>query len=62
MNLHNDKFRPDDSRPKRFGWAPGEYTNQCFSCKWHFIGDKRAYMCAECAYSEKSLDVKPDPS
>jgi hypothetical protein len=46
-----------DERPKRFGWAPGSYLNNCHGagCKdledRTFIGDKRAIMCADCAYA-----------
>lgn len=46
-----------DERPKRLSWAPGGYLNKCLSagCKdledKTFIGDKRATMCADCAYA-----------
>lgn len=46
----------NDKRPKRFGWAPGGYINRCSDCGDQFIGDKRAIMCADCAYG------KPDPA
>ncbi len=39
-----------DNRPPNGGWAPGEYFAQCFRCKTIFVGDKRAYECADCAY------------
>lgn len=39
-----------DTRPKRFGWAPGSYYCKC-QCGADFIGDKRAIMCADCAYA-----------
>jgi len=41
--------------PPRHGWAPGEYLNNCHTCGCVFIGDKRAWTCADCAYKE------PDP-
>jgi hypothetical protein len=47
----------EDQRPKRYGWAPGSYLNHChgIGCKdledSTFIGDKRAIMCADCAYA-----------
>ncbi|MEH2517514.1 hypothetical protein V1279_003087 [Bradyrhizobium sp. AZCC 1610] len=50
-----------DSRPQRHGWAPGWYLNNCRGegCKDledpSFIGAKRAYHCADCAYA------LPDP-
>jgi hypothetical protein len=40
-----------DDRPKRFGWAPGDYTCQCPFCKDKYMGDKRSMICADCAYS-----------
>lgn len=40
----------EDDRPKRFGWAPGGYTGICDICDSSFIGDKRASICADCAY------------
>ena len=53
MNLQGDM------RAQRHGWAPGSYLNRCcgFGCKEKsaedrlFIGDKRAIMCADCAYA-----------
>lgn len=44
MNLKND------DRPHRNGWAPGEYTCICQECDKRFWGDKRAILCADCAY------------
>ena len=40
-----------DTRPQKGWWAPGEYINYCRRCHDYFIGDKRAGMCADCAYS-----------
>lgn len=47
-----------DSRPQRHGWGPGEYVHfRCAGslCKdledSSFIGDKRAIICADCAYA-----------
>jgi hypothetical protein len=51
----------EDKRPQRFGWAPGSYVFVCRGCKHNggkdreIIGDKRAIMCADCAYA------LPDP-
>lgn len=39
-----------DQRPARYGWAPGAYICRCFDCKEQFIGDKKAILCAPCAY------------
>ena len=39
-----------DRRPARGGWAPGNYMALCGNCRQSFIGDKRAVMCADCAY------------
>lgn len=52
-----------ENRPPRYGWAPGRYFCRCHGegCKdksfedQQFIGDKRATMCADCAYA------LPDP-
>lgn len=43
----------EDKRLQEGGWAPGRYTNTCFSCKIRFLGDKRAIFCAPCAYGDK---------
>lgn len=52
-----------DKRPRRYGWAPGDYVNKCraHGCstkppedRW-FIGAKLAFHCADCAYA------MPDP-
>lgn len=40
----------EDHRPPRDGWCDGEYMCMCFRCKTGFIGDKRAVLCADCAY------------
>jgi hypothetical protein len=45
------RMKPDDTRPQRLGWAPGGYFCTCSKCEERFIGDKRAVMCADCAYS-----------
>ena len=43
---------PMDTRPRRNGWAPGDYLNTCYLCNKQFVGDKRAVSCAPCAYKE----------
>lgn len=43
-------FPKVDTRPKRDGWAPGDYCNTCHRCSCEFVGDKRANTCADCAY------------
>lgn len=51
----------EDMRPQRYGWAPGSYLNHCHGAGCRdmedktFIGDKRAVICADCAYA------LPDP-
>ncbi|ARQ95315.1 hypothetical protein [Bradyrhizobium phage BDU-MI-1] len=48
----------EDMRPQRYGWAPGGYLCNCHGegCAKKskqdrlFIGDKRATLCADCAY------------
>jgi hypothetical protein len=39
-----------DKRPQLGSWAAGDYFNICNSCGMDFIGDKRAMVCADCAY------------
>lgn len=48
----------EDSRPQRGAWAPGSYLSRCHVCQEQFIGDKRAYSCADCAYGLPQ--VEPD--
>jgi len=45
---------PDDTRPHKDGWAPGNYTNNCHTCFEEFVGDKRAVTCAPCAYGDNT--------
>lgn len=40
-----------DQRPPKGGWAPGLYECRCKTCAKRFIGEKRAYSCADCAYA-----------
>ena len=49
-DIPRDIFGKQDNRPKKDGWAPGNYTNKCFGCDEQFTGDKRARTCADCAY------------
>ena len=42
----------EDSRPPRGWWAGGGYMNCCRKCREHFVGDKRALHCADCAYAD----------
>jgi len=51
MTTRNDIAQKDD-RPKYGRWAPGDYHSQCIKCGQHFIGDKRAMVCADCAYGQ----------
>lgn len=32
------------------GWAPGEYLCHCAQCHEDYFGDKRSFICADCAY------------
>ena len=47
MNRQEPKH---DKREARGGWAPGEYLNKCSRCNDWYIGDKRSFICADCAY------------
>lgn len=49
-----EKKKYNDSRAPFRGWAPGGYMCKCLVCKEQFIGGKRAYNCADCAYEEQS--------
>jgi hypothetical protein len=55
----------EGQRPQRYGWAPGSYLNHCHGsgCKDRedktFIGDKRAIICADCAYAMPDPVPKP---
>lgn len=53
MDIGVFKSFKTDERPKKHGWAPGNYTCKCSECQVDFVGDKRASMCADCAYSPK---------
>jgi hypothetical protein len=61
MNTPTEQpLRPkQDSRPQRYGWAPGKYLNHCHACPDTFIGDKRATICADCAYALPEPTEKP---
>lgn len=48
-----------DDRPQKGGWAPGNYWNKCPVCKEAFVGDKRAGICADCAYDETPKPQEP---
>ena len=41
-----------DTRPQCYAWAPGTYGHICTECDREFLGDKRASMCAPCAYGD----------
>ena len=40
----------EDGSPARGGWAGGDYLCRCMRCQQNFLGDKRALVCADCAY------------
>lgn len=44
-----------DERTRKGAWAPGYYSNRCVICGEDFVGDKRALVCADCAYAEARL-------
>lgn len=41
-----------DQRPQCYAWAPGACGHTCSECDEKFLGDKRASMCAPCAYGD----------
>jgi len=48
IHLHELK---EDHRAPYAGWADGGYICRCEVCGEVFVGDKRAYNCADCAYN-----------
>jgi len=48
-----------DTRPSRGAWSPGAYLNRCSQCGDMFIGNKRAFSCAPCAYQDLDRIKKP---
>jgi hypothetical protein len=46
-----------DDRPMRGWWAPGDYLCKCIRCEAMFAGDKRAAMCADCAYKDENPKI-----
>lgn len=55
-----DLIRDEDRRPQRRGWAPGGYICKCRACEKQFTGDKRAMMCADCAYAPITIEELMD--
>jgi hypothetical protein len=53
-----DYFVPDE-RPPKGCWASGEYLCECINCDRYFAGDKRALMCADCAYAKPTEPTGP---
>ena len=43
-----------DHRQHKGAWAPGYYSHSCHKCKTEFLGDKRAMICADCAYESEA--------
>ena len=55
--------KPNDPRPARGGWSPGEsYTCKCKTCGCWFIGAKRSFQCADCAYAGEFEAAAPKPT
>lgn len=42
----------EDKSPQLGPWAPGDYCGVCYGCHEKFVGDKRAMLCADCAYQQ----------
>lgn len=58
--LFHENLKPDDSRPPKGGWAPGDYCGmRCRICSATFTGDKRAFECADCAYEKQEFYHPP---
>lgn len=53
----------DTRKPKQYpigGYAPGNYSCTCVTCKINFIGDKRAVQCEPCAIVATQEDSKQE--
>jgi hypothetical protein len=59
MTYEESKQR--DTRPCRDGWAPGLYVCICIKCRKEFCGDKRAMVCAPCAYAKPDAELTATP-
>ncbi len=51
-----NEYEARDIRPAKSGWAPGGYVRPCLSCGKEFIGEKRSYQCAQCAYAKTTQE------
>lgn len=60
VKMFDFRTAKEDDRPQRGGWAPGNYGRECMRCGDSFIGDKRAWVCADCAYAEEEEDDEKD--
>lgn len=49
-----------DKRPCKGSWAPGTYSRQCLECKALYLGDKRSWVCATCAYTPTQKDKEDE--
>lgn len=49
-----------DPRPMLKGWGPGDYFCTCSICNRRYIGAKRSWMCAHCAYADFGMDGDRD--
>ena len=56
MSEELPNFMKGDQRPKRYGWAPGNYIGRCRKCGTQYVGGKRTVICSDCAY--KDFDQK----
>lgn len=45
-------IKPNDPRPQKGLWAPGDYLVRCRSCHAFYAGDKFSWHCAPCAYDD----------
>jgi len=55
FNFDNLKL---DTRPALRGWAPGAYCCRCRVCEQEYMGDKRSYECADCAYKAEEAKAQ----
>lgn len=49
----------EDSREAKDGWAPGDYLARCRDCGARYVGAKRSWQCADCAYKAPPPESEP---
>jgi len=45
-----------ETTERKGGQAPGQYCCECSDCGLFYMGDKRSWQCADCAYANPLVD------